>query len=99
MTPEQMVSLLGAGGLSAFLLALINGVIKWLSGSSARERRKNTNLVTQRQNAVHERDVADKKRRIIAEHASSLRQQLNEAGITPKPYPAKELDAVEKEEN
>lgn len=98
MTPDHYVSLLGVGGVGAFLLALANGIIKWLSGASARERRKNTNLVTQRKSAVNERDIADKKRRIIAEYASSLRQQLKENGIDPHKYPTEELDAVEDKE-
>ena len=72
------------------LLALVNGVIKWLSGSSARERRRNTDLITQRQNAIiardeaeGERDAADRKRREAEEHVSILKRQLLDNGITP----------------
>lgn len=95
-TSQVLVTVLGAGGGGAALLALINGLIKWLSGSSARERSKNTDLVSQRRNAIEEReeafrdrDVSDTNRRITEEYASSLRRMLLENGITPDPWPKK----------
>lgn len=95
-TSQVLVTVLGAGGGGAALLALINGLIKWLSGSSARERTKNTDLVSQRRDAIEERDeafvkrdVADANRRITEEYASSLRRTLLENGIQPDPWPTK----------
>lgn len=89
-TAQLLVTVLGAGGGGAVLLALINGVIKWLSGSSARERQKNTDLITQRLNAIEardeavkDRDKADDNRRKAEEEVSVLRRQLIENGITP----------------
>ena len=93
-TAQLLVTVLGAGGGGAVLLALINGLIKWLSGSSGRERAKNTDLISQRRNAIldrdeaeKDRDEADKKRRAADEYASSLRRQLIENGLTPGAWP------------
>lgn len=95
-TSQVLVTVLGAGGGGAALLALINGLIKWLSGSSARERQRNTDLVSQRRNAIEERveafkdrDASDTNRRIMEEYASALRRTLLENGITPDPWPTK----------
>lgn len=91
-TAQLLVTLLGAGGGGAALLALINGLIKWLSGSASRERDKNTDILAQRRKAIEEReeadklrDAADEKRREADEYASKLRRQLIEAGIEPEP--------------
>lgn len=95
MDPAQLlVALLGAGGGGAVLLALINGLIKWLSGASTRERDRNTDLIAQRVKAIEERDLAEKerdesdqKKRLAYEYASSLRRQLIENGLTPGEWP------------
>lgn len=91
MTPEHIVTLLGASGAGAVFLALVNGFIKWLSGASAREQKKNTDLLTQRVNAVKDRDAAideldveARKRREAEEHVSILWRQLTENGIKPR---------------
>lgn len=93
-TTQLLVTLLGAGGGGAVLLATVNGLFKWLSGISAREREKNTGLISQRMSAIEERDAAekerdeaDKKRRLADEYASSLRRQLLENGIQPGAWP------------
>lgn len=96
-TAQLVVTLLGAGGGGAALLALINGLIKWLSGASHRERVRNTDLVTQRTVAIEERikaeaerDAADDKRREAdekrweaEEHISILKRQVIELGAVP----------------
>lgn len=89
---QLLVTILGAGGGGAALLALINGTFKWLTGAAGRERNKNTDLVAQRLKAIEERDAAeaerdasDKKRREAYEYASKLRRQLIEHGIEPIP--------------
>jgi len=99
-TASLLVTILGAGGGGAALLALIKGAINWLSGASGRERDKNTNLISQRRTAIvdrdaaeKERDDADKKRRTAYEYASGLRRQLIENGIEPKPWPDDEHNA------
>lgn len=93
-TAQLLVTVLGAGGGGAVLLALTNGIFKWLSGSSSREREKNTDLVSQRRDAIRDREEAerdreeaDKKRRSADEYASSLRRQLIENGLTPGVWP------------
>lgn len=89
-TPQALVTMLGAGGGGAAILALINGVFKWLSGSTQRERNRQATLTAQRALAIAERDEAwderddaDKKRREAEEHVSILKRQLLENGIKP----------------
>lgn len=93
-TAQLLVALLGAGGGGAVLLALVNGLIKWLSGASARERDRNTNLESQRKKAIEEREAAenereqaDLRRRQAYEYASTLRRQLIENGIPVEDWP------------
>jgi hypothetical protein len=87
---QLLATIVGAGGGGAALLALVNGLIKWLSGASAREREKNTDLISQRRKAIEERDEAyDKlegettRRRDAEEHVSILKRQLLLAGLEP----------------
>lgn len=93
-TAQLLVALLGSAGGGAVLVALVNGLIKWISGASARERNRNTDLITQRRNAIEERDVAyaerddaDLRKRTAYEYASTLRRQLIENGLTPDEWP------------
>lgn len=69
MDPQLLVTVLGAGGGGAVLLALINGLFKWLSGSSHRERVRNTDLASQRTKAIEERDEAEANRKKEAKEA------------------------------
>lgn len=89
---QILVAVLGAGGGGAAVLALVNGIFKWLNGSSGRERSKNTDLLSQRRKAIEDRDKAekdrddaDRDRRRAYEYAAILRRQLIEAGIQPVP--------------
>jgi hypothetical protein len=93
-TAQILVTVLGAGGGGAVLVALINGLIKWISGASTRERNRNTDLISQRAKAIEERDAAERerddsdlRRRHAYEYASSLRRQLIELGATPEEWP------------
>lgn len=93
-TAQLIVTLLGAGGGGAVLVALINGIMKQISGAAGRERVKNTTLeaqriraIEERDEAIQERDAEASKRRKREEYASVLRRQLNEAGIAPAPWP------------
>lgn len=103
---QVLVTMLGAGGGGAVLLALINGLMKWISGASARERDKNTDLLSQRSNAIEDRDEAergrdeaDRKRRLTDEYASSLRRQLIENGITPGEAPLENTITISKKKD
>lgn len=91
-----LVTILGAGGGGAVLLALVNGLIKWISGATHRERIRNTNIVEQRAKAIIARDEAEDERdqearlrREAEEHVSILRRQLIENGFDPKERPIK----------
>lgn len=91
---QLIATVLGAGGGGAVLLALVNGLIKWITGAAGRERSRNTSLEAQRAAAIKERDqandradVAAVRARMTAEYASQLRRQLIEAGFTPGDWP------------
>ena len=91
---QLLVTLLGAGGGGAVLLALINGSIKWLSGAAGRERARNTSVEAQRVDAVERAATANAradaeavKRRKVEEALSAARRQLIENGIAPGEWP------------
>lgn len=91
MDVQQLVLLMGAGGGGAVLLALVNGLFKMLSGFAGREQQRNTDLATQRKEAIvdrekaeDERDEADRKRREAEEHVSILKRQVRELGAIPE---------------
>ncbi|QDG88875.1 hypothetical protein [Pseudarthrobacter sp. NIBRBAC000502770] len=95
---QTLVTIIGAGGGGAALVALINGLVKWLSGSAGRERIRNTSLRDQRNeawaDADKERARADREqaradrearnRRLTEEYASQLRRDCTEHGMTVK---------------
>ena len=97
---QAVVALLGAGGLGAALLALVNGLIKWLNGSYGRQRSRSADLVVQRNDAYARAVEAEERaegealhRRRLAEYASELRRLLIEAGHDPRdlpPFPSRE---------
>lgn len=89
-TSQVLVALLGGGGGVTLVVAIFTGITKWVSGASAREREKNTNLIRQRLKAVEDRDIAnderdeaDRKRRNAEENAFRYRNQLVANGIQP----------------
>lgn len=93
-TAKTLVTILGTAGGSAFVVAIVNGLSKWLSGTAHREQVKNTSLATQRAKAIKdrddaekERDIADDKRREAEEHVAMLKNQLRELGETPRERP------------
>lgn len=100
MEAQNIVTVLASGGGGAALAALVTGTVKWLSGASGRERARNTDLISQRRNAVEERDKAEgeldvesRKRREAEEHVSLLKRQLLVNGFTPverRPQPTQE---------
>ena len=90
MVAQDIVTLMVSGGGGAALLALIQGLFKWVTGAASRERIRNTSLISQRNEAIKERekaeddrDEADTKRREAEEHVSMLKRQLIEAGLDP----------------
>lgn len=96
-TAKTLVTIVGSAGGSAFLVALLKGISKWLSGAAHREQVRNTSLAKQRtdaisdrENAEKERDEADDKRREAEEHVSILKRQIRELGAIPLERPEKE---------
>lgn len=97
MDAKEWATIMASGGGGAVVLAFVTGIIKWLSGASGRERQKNTDLNTQRRNAIKdrdnaeaERDKADDKRREAEEHVAMLKNQVRELGKVPVERPNKE---------
>lgn len=93
-TSQNLAIAIGSGGAGAVLLALVNGIIQWLSGSAGRERSRNTDLLSQRNHAVaelaearQERDEADDERRHALEYAHTLRWLMKSNGLEPPDLP------------
>ncbi|QFG09138.1 hypothetical protein PBI_SPORTO_30 [Arthrobacter phage Sporto] len=82
-TLEAVLTFAGTAGGSAFLMYLISGARKWLSGAAHREQVKNTSLARQR-------DAADVKRRLAEEHVAMLKHQVRELGHVPVERPEEE---------
>jgi DNA helicase IV len=89
-TAKLLFTALGAGSGGAALLALINGMFKWLSGAARREQIRNTTLAEQRKAAIKERDDAEDeleaeilKRREAEEHVAKLQRQIILMGGEP----------------
>ena len=86
MEPAQIViTLLGAGTLGAMFTSIVNGVIKYANGTSGRDRVRNADMRTQRNeawaDAERERNRAtraDRNRGRLAEAASRYRRMLIE---------------------
>ena len=58
---QLAVALLGSGGAGAVLVALVNGLWKWLNGSYGRQRSRNADLVKQRNDAYERARLADER--------------------------------------
>lgn len=102
MTIEQMITAAAAiFGSGSALAILARGLIAWVSGAAGREREKNRDLLSQRNDAwervEYERRRADDaeaeckaanvvKRRAL-ELASAYRGRLLEHNIDPGPWP------------
>jgi hypothetical protein len=85
-TMEALLTFAGTAGGSAFLVFLIRGIGKWLSGAAHREQIRNTSLAVRRAKAEKERDEADDLRREAEEHVSILKRQIRELGAEPIRY-------------
>ena len=95
MDSQTWATIFGAGGFGAVLLALVKGILDWLSGKHSREKAINMDAIAQRDHAWQERDaerrraererdradIEHRRRRQLAEYASELRSQLREEGV------------------
>lgn len=85
-----LVALGGGAGVSLMLREVISVLATVRSGVSAREGKRKTDIVQQRDEAIEKAnaesaraDAADEKRRALQEYASRLRRQLIENGLEP----------------
>lgn len=85
-TAQIVITVLGAGTGGAILTSLVNGLIKYWTGTAGRERIRNADMRTQRNeawaDAERERaraDRADRNRGRLAEHSAQCRRKLIEA--------------------
>lgn len=86
MDPTQaVVAILSVTGAGAILGAIVQAVIKQVSGRAGREREHNTTVESQRMKAIEERDAADRNDRKGRDEVSRLRGLLLENGIDPGP--------------
>lgn len=94
MDAATIATIIGAGGLGVLVPQIFNGLRGHLDGRHQREKAEAVDALTQRDTAVRERNAADRRARIYAEHASRLRRlliersDLTEADIPP--WPAEE---------
>lgn len=108
MDADQIVLLIGAGGGGAVMLALVKGVIDWLSGSASRERDRDSGLVAQRTLAVEraekaearadrafeKRDEEANRRREAEEHVAILQYQIRAMGAVPLERPEQDEEVA-----
>lgn len=95
-TPQIIITILGAGTGGAILTSVVNAFIKFFSGTAGREKVRNADMKTQRNeawaDAERERARADteqeradreaRNRRKTEEYASALRRDCTEHGAT-----------------
>lgn len=99
-TPQIIITILGAGTGGAILTSVVNAFIKFFSGTAGREKVRNADMKTQRNeawaDAERERARADSeavKRRKVEEYASALRRDCTEHGATElRPWPKLETE-------
>ncbi len=94
-TAQLVATIVGSGGGGAVLLVLASGLIKRLDGSALREKTRNADLKTQRDDmyqrlldAQYAADAESRRRRRAQEHAAELRALLLESGAALKDLPA-----------
>lgn len=85
-TAQIVITVLGAGTGGAILTSLVNGLMKWMSGSAGRERIRNADMQVQRNeawaDAERERaraDRADRNQRRVLTYAARLERMLTTA--------------------
>ena len=101
ITPlPYIVAAVGSGGLGLFLREIFDIITKLRNGVSARESKRKTDLVAQRDAADRRAFAAEQraereteKRREIAEYAARLRLRLINTGADVAPWP--EFDDTE----
>lgn len=91
-----ILSSLGAGGV---LLVLAQTFAKWVTGASARERTRNTDMKVQLSEALTDRDKeydraerAARNRRRAEDALAEARRKLIEAGLPPGEWPKYEQE-------
>jgi hypothetical protein len=96
-TAQIIIAILGAGTGGAILTSLVNGLLKYWTGTTGRERARNADMRTQRneawQDAEAERGRANiaqaradreaRNRNRVADYAAGLRRDCMEHGVNP----------------
>ena len=90
MDPTLIAAILGAGGLTVLVPQLITGIRGMIDGHHAQEKAENVDALAQRDAAIRERDRADRCRRVLEEHAATVRRIAIEHGLGHllPPWPA-----------
>lgn len=87
VTARSLAILITAIGGPTLLISLGRSIFKWYTGRSGRERQRNRDLIDDIRSAEDRADDEAISKRKALEYASELRRQLNEAGVTPLPWP------------
>lgn len=99
-TPQTVITILGAGTGGAILTSIVNAFIKFFSGNAGRERVRNADMKTQRDEAWARAELSElradreaRNRRKTEEYASALRRDCTEHGATKiRPWPKLETE-------
>lgn len=91
---QLAATIIGSGGGGAVVLAAVKGAIKRMDGSALREKQRNADLKTQRDDmyqrlldAQYAADAESRRRRRAQEHAAELRALLLQSGMALQELP------------
>jgi hypothetical protein len=89
MTPEMVIAILGAGGLSVIVPKVIDGIRAWQSGRADEEKAQNRTALGRLATAELERDEEANFRRRIEDWAGELVYMLKQIGVPVDQIPKK----------
>lgn len=92
---QLIVAIIGAGGLTAAIPALIKGIRDHRSGKHAAEKERNTSALAQRDEAIRDRDAADEWRIAWSNYAGDLTFLLKQHGIDVPEAPKRPARATD----
>lgn len=87
---QLIVAIIGAGGLTAAIPALVKGIRDHRSGKHAAEKERNTSALAQRDEAIRDRNDADDLRMAWQNYAGDLSYLLRQHGIEVPAAPKRE---------
>lgn len=89
MTPEMVIAVLGAGGLSVIVPKVIDGIRAWQSGRADEEKAQNRTALGRLATAEQQLDDEANFRRRIEDWAGELVYMLKQIGVPVDQIPKK----------